>query len=513
MTAEVPCRLEVSMSRPTVILGLLSVFVCNAASQSIPQELLSTPTRLELDKPTQEAKAGSTVTYTVTLKDSRDRAVPTSKDLQLVVETPAGKQTVVLPAGQSSAKFTWQALKSGVTQMTVQSGALHPATGLILVAPPPTTKLIGMKNSSAAGEVARVKPMPQKERGPKPGAAIGAPVGVMAKKAGRAPASEQPVGTAATPVSGPSPTQAVPLEQAKKLKLYITPLPVYGNAIGHIWQASVSVAALNEQDSLVPVAADVSVHFNARLGKISPADIILSAGQLSNFQNPVLLTDDHVGKGSVDVVSSLGPAGPIEVDYLLPPPTQLRIALGSPVLSGTGSSSVTVQICVLDESGGVTSSSEDLEVTLTPSIGQLKSSLATIHHGSSCSDPIEWNSASGPASVLAESSGLKSENKSMTFPSFPWYLVWLAAVGGLVGALVRSWGNLFSARGLSHAWRSLALGALLGFIFYLFTRFGAIVLPENFPVMLQNIPVLSGAGSFAIGFVGGVLGRKFWKVD
>ena len=52
------------MSRPTVILGLLSVFVCNAASQSIPQELLSTPTRLELDKPTQEAKAGSTVTYT-----------------------------------------------------------------------------------------------------------------------------------------------------------------------------------------------------------------------------------------------------------------------------------------------------------------------------------------------------------------------------------------------------------------------------------------------------------------
>ena len=91
------------MSRPTVILGLLSVFVCNAASQSIPQELLSTPTRLELDKPTQEAKAGSTVTYTVTLKDSRDRAVPTSKDLQLVVETPAGKQTVVLPAGQSSA--------------------------------------------------------------------------------------------------------------------------------------------------------------------------------------------------------------------------------------------------------------------------------------------------------------------------------------------------------------------------------------------------------------------------
>lgn len=494
------------MSRPTLILGLLAVFVCNATSQSIPQELLSTPTRLELDKPTQEAKVGSTVTYTVTLKDSRDRAVPTSRDLQLVVETPAGKQTVVLPAGQSSAKFTWQALKSGVTQMTVQSGTLRPATGLVLVVPPRTAQIIGMKNLPAAGEVAREKPVPKKDRGPEPSADTGATVGVMAEKASRAAASAQRAETAGAGVSGP-------LEQAKKLKLYITPLPVYGNAVDHIWQASVSVAALNERDSLVPVTADVNVHFNTSLGKISPADTVISAGQLSDFQNPVLLTDDRVGKGSVDVISSLGPAGPVEVEYLLPPPTQLRIALGSPVLSGTGSSSVTVQICLLDQSGGVTSSSEDLEITLTAFVGQLKSSLAKIHHGSSCSDLIEWNSASGPASILAESSGLKSENKSITFPSFPWYLVWLAGVGGLVGALVRSWGNLFSARGLSHAWRSLALGALLGFIFYLFARFGAIVLPKDFPVMLQNIPVISGSGAFTIGFVGGVLGRKLWKVN
>jgi hypothetical protein len=34
---------------------------------------------LQLDKPTLEVKSGSTVTSTVTLKDSRDQAVPAPK--------------------------------------------------------------------------------------------------------------------------------------------------------------------------------------------------------------------------------------------------------------------------------------------------------------------------------------------------------------------------------------------------------------------------------------------------
>jgi hypothetical protein len=380
--------------------------------------------------------------------------------------------------------------------MTVRSGTLRPATGLVLVAPPSTSKLTGLGKLPA-----------------KVGAAVGSGVGVAAKKAAKAPAAEQPAEPAAAEAPGPPPVKAAAAaEQAKKVKLYITPLPVYGNAIDHIWQASTSVAALNEQDSLVPVTSDVNVHFNTSSGKISPPDIVLSAGQFSNFQNPALLTADHVGKGSVDVVSSLGPAGPIKVDFLLPPPTQLRVALGTPVRSSTGSSSVTVQTCLLDESGGVTSSDQDIAVTLTPSSGQLKPSLTLIRHNSSCSDPIEWNSGPGAASILAESSGLKSDTKTITFPSFPWYLVWFAALGGFVGALVASSGNLFTAQWWSHTWRSLIIGALLGFIFYLLARFGAIVQPKSLPVILRNIPVWTKAGSFVIGFVGGILGRKFWKV-
>lgn len=58
------------MLRRAGILVLVSVVIPTVASQSTPRELLSTPARLELDKPTTEVKAGSTVTYTVTLKNA-----------------------------------------------------------------------------------------------------------------------------------------------------------------------------------------------------------------------------------------------------------------------------------------------------------------------------------------------------------------------------------------------------------------------------------------------------------
>ena len=119
-TAAIARRREVSMLRPIALIALLMLAVQIAASQSVPTEFLSTPVRLALNKPTQEVKAGSSVVYTVTLKDAADRPATATSNLQLEVETPSGTQTVVLLAGQSSANFTWQAQKSGVMQMTVR---------------------------------------------------------------------------------------------------------------------------------------------------------------------------------------------------------------------------------------------------------------------------------------------------------------------------------------------------------------------------------------------------------
>lgn len=104
------------------ILCLLATLVLAASYQSIPKDLLSVPARLELDKPTMEVKAGTTVKYTVSLKDAGNQPVAAPRDLVLDVNTPSGTQTVVMPKGQSSVNFTWQATTPGVAQTTVRSG-------------------------------------------------------------------------------------------------------------------------------------------------------------------------------------------------------------------------------------------------------------------------------------------------------------------------------------------------------------------------------------------------------
>ncbi len=479
------------------------------ASQSVPAELLSKPARLELDKSTVEVKAGSIVNYTVVLKNAKGQAVAASSNMQLEVETPSGNKTVEIPAGQSSANFTWTAANSGVAHMAVRSGKLYPATGLVLVTPPMPKAAIVNRNVSMPAQLPSGAKASQRSRGTSQ-----MPVGAMID---RAPAGAQSASASSAPVPQPAATAAPPppppaLGQAKKIQLYVEPLPVYGNPLEHIWNAKVSVAVLGDQDSLAPVATDVPIEFHSSFGRLSPPSIILHAGQFSNFDNPVLLTTDRAGADRVDALSSLGHAGPVEVTYLLPPPAQLRLSLGTPTINGSGTSTVNTQVCLLDESGALTFSGQDVQVTLTAP-GQLASSVATIRHGVSCSDLIAWTSASGAASIQAEAGGLKPDNKAITFPSFPWYFVWLAAGGGLLGALVSSSKELFSSRWFSNTWRGLALGAVLGAIFYLFARFGAIALPKDSPVNIQNIPVVSRVGAFLLGFLGGLYGRKLWKID
>ena len=116
------------------IFCLLAALVLEASSQSVPKDLLSVPARLELDKPTMEVKAGTTVSYTVSLRDAADQPIAANKDLVLDVNTPSGQQSVVLPKGKSSVNFSWQATTAGVAQTTVRSEKLHPASGLVLVA-------------------------------------------------------------------------------------------------------------------------------------------------------------------------------------------------------------------------------------------------------------------------------------------------------------------------------------------------------------------------------------------
>ena len=47
-------------------------------------------------------------------------------------------------------------------------------------------------------------------------------------------------------------------------------------------------------------------------------------------------------------------------------------------------------------------------------------------------------------------------------------------------------------------------------ICYLLARFGAVVMPEG--IDIQKIPVVNGVGSLLIGILGGLFGRKIFKL-
>jgi hypothetical protein len=490
------------------IICLLATLVLTANPQSIPKELISVPARLELDKPTIEVKAGATVNYTVSLKDAANQPIAAPNDLILDVNTPSGTQTVVMPKGQSSANFTWQATTPGVVHTTVRSGKLHPASGLVLVAPKPISEMM-------RAPVAEIQPLMNVRPAANASPSVARPqtarrrdvIGAVTAERAAVPATQP----SAQPAANPAPPPPAP--QTAKIQIFVTPLPVSGNAIAHTWTAAVSIAALSQEGGFLPVTNAVPIHFTSGVGQISPSDVTLQPGDLSTFGKPAILTSARAGKDTVQAISSLGTAGPVEVDYLLPPPTQLRISLGVPQVLANGSSTVTAQVCLLDEAGVLTVAADSVNIVLSPA-GQFSKGVVPIAANSSCSDMVTWTAAkSGLATVIAESTGLPKAESSVTFPAFPWYLVWLAALGGIVGALVLHSDGLFSSQWWAHAWRGLVVGALMGAIVYLLARFGAVVLPSSIPVKIQNIPVVSGAGSFLLGFVGGVYGRKLLKID
>src|SRR5258708_36953226 len=107
------------MFRATGILVFSLCFNLAALSQSVPTEVLASPVSLELDKPTTEVKPGSTVNYTVTLRNTRDQAAAASSDLQLQIETPSEMQPLTLPKSTSPARFSSKPPKTRVVPTRV----------------------------------------------------------------------------------------------------------------------------------------------------------------------------------------------------------------------------------------------------------------------------------------------------------------------------------------------------------------------------------------------------------
>lgn len=481
-------------------------------AQQLPKDVLSFPVKLEMDKATVEVEKGVPFTYTVILKNTQDQIVPAPRDLSLEIKLPHETRTATIAKGQSSTSFQWAAQKVGLANIKVRSGNMRAASCLVVISPirtaagAPAPLPSPLKPEAAPAPAERANAVRGRDRSPLHGAS---------ERAASQPNLAASAPPPASPAAVPETSSSAPGPQPSKIQIFVQPEPVFGNAVAHTWTATVAVAAQDANDQLVPVSADVAVHFTSNLAQITPADIVIAKGQASTFNSPVTLVASRSGKGRLQAISTLGAAS-AEVEFQAPVPSRLGLIVDRPQLSATGSSTAGVRVCLQDEAGNLTAYPDrDTQVTLSATTGQLDKAMLSVAHGVFCSDQINWLSRkSGSATLTAQSSGeLQNDTEQVTFPSFPWYLVFLSAAGGLVGAFITTSGGLLTPHWWAHVWRNLVLGTILGTLFYLFAGFGAIVLPKEVPIQLQNIPTVTGIGALLLGVVGGLYGRKIWKVE
>jgi len=490
----------VSVSR--ILLCSLGL-VLSASGQNLPSGFLSVPAKLAMEKPTMEVKLGAELKYTLTLKNAQNQPVAAPTDLKIQVTSNRGAvQEITMRRGQSSIQVPWTAKAEGFTELTARSGRLAPASCLVLVIG--AARSLAMEESPAAER-------PVQPQAPGPG---GSPGRFRVLRNHRVPALGAPAATVTLPA--PEPAAAAPSSPGiSGISVYIRPQTVYGDARSLTWQASVAIAAQAANGALVPVASDTIVHLTPNLGQLSASDVTLRHGDASTFNLPVTLTSRQAGTDSIVAESTLGSAS-AQVIYEPPQPAHLRLAVGAPQFDLVGNSVAKAMVCLEDAGNSVASFADHpLQVRLTSTFGEPPAAVVVVPQNGICSEESKLTSRDAGSAVLTAQSvsGLEPDDAQIIFPAFPWHLVMLALLGGFVGAFVTSFSGVISRRWWSHVWRNLLLGAIFGGISYLFACYGALILPKEVPVNLENIPTVSRVGAFLVGFLGGFLGRKLWKVD
>jgi len=203
-----------------------------------------------------------------------------------------------------------------------------------------------------------------------------------------------------------------------------------------------------------------------------------------------------------------------QVVYNLPEPSQLTIEANPREVVNDGRTSVNVSVLLLDSANRPTSYPDrDVDVFLTASLGELPVRQVRIPKGTSFAEATLTSTRHGEARIAARATGLAEAATTVRF-LFPILMLNLAVLGGVLGGYVRAGRGSFSANWWPNLWRNLVLGAILGVVFYGLAFFGAVtaVPKAEIPVEIAKIPTFNELGAFVLGFIGGVVGRQFWKV-
>jgi len=478
---------------PRFMLSVARLVVAVASTPGlVSAQLADLPLRIVFDRGTREVAAGAPSSLRILLKNYQGQDVAAPEDIKVKIGgLELGRDLdVVIPKGQSSVKVPIVVSHLGVTRLRATSPSLAPAQSILLVTPSSPHATVPKASTDVEVPIEQPKVLETLEH----------------KVHAATPPVAAVVPEAAAPALASMPPAQLPGDANLRLQLEVPDSVAPED--GH-WRADVMVYVANQQGVPCLAPSGAVVDLIAQKGTVSPPRVQIPAGQFSSRDQAIELTSTRDGTDRLTARSTLGNAEKAVV-YESPRPTRLLVSPSPKTVVNNGKNEISISVTLRDDQDRPASFSDrDLEVRLSTSRGTLSGRTTKISKGSFYADDRKLQSAqSGRAEVKAEALGLAGAMDTVSF-LFPWLLVSLAVVGGLVGAFVKSIKEAFSRRWLRHALTNFAVGAVMGFLAWGLAFFGAITAIPKVNINIAVIPTLNELGAFVLGFLGG-FGGKAW---
>jgi hypothetical protein len=148
------------------------------------------------------------------------------------------------------------------------------------------------------------------------------------------------------------------------------------------------------------------------------------------------------------------------------------------------------------------------DIQVFSSLGDLRDTRLEVEEDESFAQTTLTSYRHGQATVTASAPGLDTSEPVTVQFLFPWLMLGAATLGGFLGSFVRS--RMSSVR---RRWRvivasNLAVGCVVGVMFYLAVLFGAVGAMSYLPVDVTQVPAVNELGALLLGFIGGYYGTR-----
>lgn len=473
-----------------LLAGLLPAIVLGQAA--------TLPVALQLTVSAREIRVGESVTLTVTLKSTSGATVPARVPTTVTVTGSLLPRpiTLRLAAGQASLAQQLRFPSPGVASFQATSPNMIPGNAMVVVTRRTSRNLLpGPHLLTAVGlDLAAQRPT---ELGVRTMSAV-----VLSREQHARLLQARTGGALLAQVPAVSPTA----NAVARIRLDVQPPQVHPEQGS--WKTSIHVTTVNAAGVPVPTPEDVQVQFSASLGTPTPEQVTIPAGASTNHTE-VRLTARAPGHATVQAWTTRGTVEQT-VEYENAIPKKIFVMTPPDPVQNSGKSLVRITVLLLDEEGHPASYSDrEAQVMLRTTRGDLQPpNPLKIPQRLPAADATLTCPTAGPVTISAILENMQSEPASVLFV-FPWLLVFLAAAGGLLGAVTRDTTTAgFRFRRLAV---NLIPGVILGLVFYTLTLFGAIgSIPKTVvPINTTVIPTLNELGALLLGILGGYFGARF----